>query len=315
MTIAQWLLSYHPAGKTSSTRSLLNIPGRIAWFAMEIVGPINLLFILLTLPQKLDASTDTELPGWNKLAAALYIIHYINRAIISPFFAAPSVSPVHAFIVIAAAMFNWTNTVCLGGWLVGYENPVVGWKTDGAEAHHPPLQRLLPYLGVVTFLLGMAGNIRAERELYHLRRAEADRRAREEEQTTKPTTDPRNRYSKVYVIPPEKGLFWSILFPHYTFEWIEWLGFVLVGTAVFPSRSSPLSSSFATPPIKLAPWLVPVAMLAERVGIPLPLPALIFLVNAIANMLPHARWGRRWYQNKFGEKAVAGRGAVFPWLI
>ncbi|OXV10686.1 hypothetical protein Egran_01555 [Elaphomyces granulatus] len=315
VTIALWLLSFYPAGKTSFARSHLNFPGRIAWFAMEIVGSINLLFILFTLPQKVDVPTTTELPGWNKLTAALYIIHYINRAIISPF-TAPSVSPVHASVAACAALFNWLNTVCIGGWLVGYETAVVGWKVDGArsDAHHLLPQRLLPCLGVVTFFLGMAGNIQAERELHRLRRAEADRRVREKEQTTGQATDPRNRYSKVYVIPPEKGLFRSILFPHYTFEWIEWFGFVLVGTAIFPSPSPSISSSFATPPIKLVPWLVPAAMLAEKLQIPLPLPALIFLVNTITNMLPRARWGRSWYVNKFGEKAVAGRGAVIPWV-
>ena len=82
---------------------------------------------------------------------------------------------------------------------------------------------------------------------------------------------------------------------------------------MFPSRQLSISSTYATPPINLAPWLVPAAKWAQNLSVPLPLPGLIFLVNAVANMLPHARWGRKWYVKMFGERAVAGRGAVVPY--
>jgi 3-oxo-5-alpha-steroid 4-dehydrogenase 1 len=283
---------------------------------MEIVGIPNLIYILFTLAPKVNVA---PLPRWNQLLATLYVIHYFNRAIISPFFAAPSMSPIQADTVLLGAVFNWFNSTCLAAWLVGYEMPILGISSTDEGARPStipsPLQSFLPYLGLVIFAIGMAGNIRAEKKLFHLRREEADRRAaaaavaakREQEQGQ--MTDPAatSRYSKVYVIPPERGLFRSILYPHYVFEWMEWLGFALVGTAVLPS-------SYAMPPIKLAPWLIPVAVWADRYHVPLPLPAVIFLINSIANMLPHARWGRKWYVEKFGERAVAGRGAVVPWF-
>lgn len=299
---------------------------------MEIVGPVNLLYILSRLPPQLNIAS---LPLWNKLVAALYVIHYVNRAVINPLFANPSMSPIHLSVALPAVLFNWFNSSCLGGWLVGYETPVLGFRTDGVSgsalfSRVSVVQQALPYVGLVLFGIGMAGNVSAERTLYRLRREEADRRyiaianekkekqeqGRQQEQDPEPTPEAtKNRYSKVYVVPPPKGIYHSILYPHYVFEWLEWFGFALAGTAVFPSRKPLIPSSHATPPIRnLAPWLVPAARLAEWLRVPLPLPAVVFCVNAVANMLPHARWGRRWYVEKFGEEAVKGRGAVVPWV-
>ncbi|KAI9367989.1 hypothetical protein BJX61DRAFT_251658 [Aspergillus egyptiacus] len=360
VTVAQWLTSWHPAGKTSTT-SYLNLPGRLAWFTMEIIGPINLLYILTNLPPELNMQT---LPLPNKLVASLYVIHYINRAIISPFFAAPSMSPIHAFVMASAMLFNWFNSSCLACWLVGYNV-----ATIPGYYYPPPLSTetilsetltsktttatslFLPSLGLALFTLGMAGNILAERTLFSLRRKEADKQARKDEpqaaashSSPSPSEKPQprpNKYHKVYVIPPPQGLFASILYPHYLCEWLEWTGFALLGTAVFPTLSAPgmgmlgLSSgtganmpqgfsagsamapgaSPSTPTLRLAPWLVPAVYLAERLRVPfLPLPAMVFVVNAVANMLPHARWGRKWYVERFGEGKVAGRGAVVPFV-
>ena len=321
VSILQWLLAYHPAGKTSVKNSFFNLPGRFAWCVMEIVGPLNLLYTLYKLPPMVNISS---LPLSNKLAASLYLIHYVNRAIISPWFAAPSMSPIHALVAGFAIVFNWINSSCLAAWLVGYHIPIVqGYKTDGAAAgpstrplhgHPTPgfATQILPVIGLGLFAIGMAGNIYSERMLYHFRRVEADKQSKSSKEKGHPK-EGKNKYSKVYVIPPRTGLFRYILYPHYVFEWLEWLGFALVGTAVFPSRQLSISSTYATPPINLAPWLVPAAKWAQNLSVPLPLPGLIFLVNAVANMLPHARWGRKWYVKMFGERAVAGRGAVVPY--
>ncbi|KAL3481640.1 hypothetical protein BJX99DRAFT_218697 [Aspergillus californicus] len=117
VTLIQWLTPWHPAGKTSYKDSPFNIPGRLAWFIMEIVGPLNLVYILSNLPQRFNIQT---LPLPNKLVASLYVLHYVNRAIISPFFAAPSMSPIHIFVMVSAIFFNWFNSTCLAGWIVGY---------------------------------------------------------------------------------------------------------------------------------------------------------------------------------------------------
>ncbi|KAF7592900.1 hypothetical protein BBP40_012312 [Aspergillus hancockii] len=302
LTIVQWLTSYFPMGKTSLESSPLNIPGRIAWSSMELVAPINLLYHLTTLPPKMNIS---PIPTPNKLLATLYITHYINRAIISPLFASPSMSPIHALIVVCAFLFNWFNSTCLAAWLVGYHVSVPGYRTDESNGTG---SNPLPYVGIVLFVLGMAGNIASERTLFSLRRAEAEKGADKKKDGGKA-----NMYDKVYVIPPAKGLFRSVLYPHYVWEWVEWAGFILVGTAVYPAVGGRVSGR----EVKLVPWLVPFAALAVRLRVQLPLPAIIFLVNTVVAMVPQARRGKKWYLDRFGREKVAGRGAVVPfssWL-
>jgi hypothetical protein len=372
VTVAQWLTAWHPAGKTSND-SIFNIPGRIAWFAMEIVGPINLLYILTTLPAYLPTLDIRTLPLSNKLVASLYVLHYVNRAVISPFFAAPSMSPIHVFIAVSAAAFNWVNSTCLACWLVGYNVTTVPgyYPTSGLGAAEAALvtpekvledslssavgtSLVIPAVGLVLFFVGMAGNIYAERTLFALRREAADKQANQTSTNgadTKDSTDGKkpNKYHKVYIIPPKSGLFASILYPHYVFEWLEWTGFTLVGTTVFPALSPPslipdvLSTAFrsttggipglglgpsagrtssgaasaSASTVHLAPWLIPAVWAAGKMRIPvLPLPAMVFVVNAVSNMLPHARWGRKWYVERFGEGkgGVEGRGAVVPFV-
>ena len=98
----------------------------------------------------------------------------------------------------------------------------------------------------------------------------------------------------------------------------------MLGTLVLPTSSitaTPILSTAGTsilrPELHLAPWLVPAAKVTRYLGVGFPVPAVVFVVNAVTNMLPHARWGRRWYVERFGEERVEGRGAVVPfcsWL-
>lgn len=308
------MTSWHPAGKGSMQNSYLNMPGRLGWFLMEIAGPLNLIYNL-----GISSPSFFELPFANQLMAALYCIHYFNRAIISPFFSAPSMSPMHLFVVFFAIVFNRLNSSCLIGWILGYEIPVPGFVTNGAESFNssasPFWKNALPVLGTTLFAVGMIGNIYSETALFRMRRIEADQRSTKRSDSDTPQ-DGRNKYNKVYVIPPTEGVFRSILYPHYVFEWLEWTGFAIAGLVVYPySASTKLQVPGApvAPPVNIAPWLTPFAWVTDRLGLPLPLPAIVFVINAIANMLPHARWGRKWYVEKFGEEKVAGRGAVVPW--
>lgn len=295
--------------------SIFNLPGRVAWCAMEIIGPINLIYNLSQ-----PSPSFSELPPQNQLAAALYCTHYLNRAIISPFYSAPSMSPIHLFIMASAMGFNWFNSAGLAGWLRGYSTPIPGFDTAGARALDPwnfsfPLVQILSFLGAVCFALGMAGNIYAENTLFRLRRESAEQSAYKKSDTNTTAVmdsdkNTGNKFHKVYVIPPVEGIFSSILYPHYVFEWLEWVGFALVGTAIFPLAGKMQTTA---PPLTPAPWILPAAWTSHILGIPLPLPAVVFVINAVTNMLPHARWGRKWYVEKFGEKGVAGRGAVVPW--
>lgn len=299
---------------------------------MEIAGPVNLAYNL-----SIGSPSFSDLPFPNQLVAGLYCIHYFNRAVISPFFSAPSMSPIHVTLMISAIAFNWVNSSCLAGWLRGYSIPIPGFRTDGAVSlaasfsghFSPQLVDALPVLGGALFFIGMAGNIYSETSLFRMRRKEADKRLAKKTDSAPTSTDTSgaakgNKFHKVYVIPPTEGVFRSILYPHYVFEWLEWTGFALAGLAVYPlsgflsAMGSDVAATVAVaPPLRPAPWVLPGAWAADRLGLPLPLPAVLFVINAVANMLPHARWGRKWYVEKFGEKGVAGRGAVVPgcsWL-
>jgi 3-oxo-5-alpha-steroid 4-dehydrogenase 1 len=97
---------------------------------MEIIGPLNLLYILYS---TLDGDLSV-LPAANQVTTALYVLHYLNRAVVSPFCGAPSVSPIHVSVVVSAMVFNWVNSACLAGWMLGYrldiEERGFPWRTS-----------------------------------------------------------------------------------------------------------------------------------------------------------------------------------------
>src|ERR1700761_444531 len=91
VSIAIWtpLGQLQAMGKTSIT-SRFNLPGRFAWVAAELIGPVNLIYILSALPSTLkpppEAATSflgTGLPAQNEILACLYLLHYVNRALVS----------------------------------------------------------------------------------------------------------------------------------------------------------------------------------------------------------------------------------------
>lgn len=261
-------------GKTSS-RSRINLPGRYTWAIAESIGPINLLFILFSLPSKVKPTPRapssflrTGLPAQNEILGFLYVLHYINRAFVAPLFLAPSISPIHPTVAAMMATFQFINSSNIASWLV------YTILSDDFAAR--PLFSLSSVIGLLLFVLGLVGNFSAETKLFELRRGAAKRKAKSEGKAE-------ISYDKVYVIPPAEGLFRHILFPHYVFEWLEWTGFWILGGA----------------------W---------GLGWGNSSPALWFVVVEIATMLPRAVGGRQWYEQKFGKRAVAGRAAAFPTL-
>ena len=84
------------------------------------------------------------------------------------------------------------------------------------------------------------------------------------------------KVDKVYRIP-QAGLFRYVLFPHYLCEWIEWTGF----------------------------WMA-CGWSCE--------PAMAFVVNEVAVMLPRARNGYDWYVDTFGKDKIQGKWVVVPFI-
>lgn len=281
-------------GKSSGT-SPFNLPGRLAWTVAELISPINLIYILYSLPSKLPplsspitASTSffnigpnttslfgTGLPITHEIMGLLFVIHYANRAFITPVFVAPSMSPIHPSIMLSIAVFQFCNSTSIAGWLCYNAQ---ARAVDSSVNNTPPVLSLSSLLGMSLFIGGLAGNISAEWHLFELRRGAAKRKARSEGKA-------KITYDKVYVVPEAKGWYKYVLYPHYSLEWIEWIGYWVLGGAWGLGWGWPASA------------------------------AALFVVNEITTMTPRAVDGVRWYEGKFGKKAVAGRKAVVPGII
>lgn len=114
---------------------------------------------------------------------------------------------------------------------------------------------------------------------YHddeLREVRRREMARQERVARRDGTDP-GSVRRHYAVP-EAGLFKVMLYPHYFVEWIEWTGFWIA-----------------------CGWRCQ--------------PAMMFVVNEVAAMLPRAVRGKRWYEEKFGKERIKGRWAVIPGVI
>jgi len=250
VTLFQWATDFYPQGKTS-INSRFNIPGKIGWALMETPGFVVVLYCMFNLPKEQGIK---ELPAANWLMAGLFSTHYVYRAIISPLFLNPSMSPIHIIVWLAALCFQLINGASIGGYLAGY-GPTTADDWAG--------RMLTVQIGVVVFVAGLIGNIIHDDELRAIRRNAAKSNAKGAD--------------KVYQVP-SNGLFEYILYPHYFCEWVEWLGYWIIGGwACVPARN--------------------------------------FLLNELATMTPRALSGRRWYIQKFGAEKIGNRKAVIPGVL
>lgn len=297
VTAIQWLTPFYPMGKTS-IESKLNIPGKWGWFTMEIPGFITLLYVIFTLPQELGLK---RLPWENYTMAGMFVccvlqslqvgyvtdifpqtIHYLYRAVLSPLFLNPSMSPIHPLVWLMAFSFQVANGLSIGGWLGGH----------GPRTEYDWAGRLYTIeVGLVIWGWGLMANMYHDDDLREIRRAagrrqEKMRLEREKEAAASGEGEKADGsvgkgkvegVEKVYMLP-KNGLFHWVLYAHYLCEWFEWAGF----------------------------WMV---------GGPQCIPARIFFVNEIASMLPRAVSGKKWYVEKFGKEKVGNRKAVIPGIL
>ncbi|KAF2086078.1 3-oxo-5-alpha-steroid 4-dehydrogenase [Saccharata proteae CBS 121410] len=221
-TAFQWVSDWYPQGKTSIT-SRLNLPGKWAWFLMEIPGFLTVLYIMYTLPPTLGLSARA-LPWGNWTMAAMYTTHYIYRAILSPLFLNPSMSPIHPYIYLSATAWQVTNGISIGGWLGGH-GPTTAADWAG--------QLYAAEIGMVVWGWALLGNMFHDDDLREIRRAALRRQQKDAREKGVPVVG----VEKVYMLP-KNGLFQYVLFPHYLCEWVEWAGFWMVGGwACRPARS------------------------------------------------------------------------------
>lgn len=146
------------------------------------------------------------------------------RAIISPLFLNPSMSPMHPMIWISAFAFQIMNATSIGGYLAGY-GPVT-------QQYWAARQEYM-FVGLVIWCWGLLGNMFHDDDLREIRRAANRKQIREAEKSGKPV----EKVDKIYMIP-KNGLFKYVLHAHYLCEWIEWAGWWMIGGWAFhPGRA------------------------------------------------------------------------------
>lgn len=216
----QWLVDFYPQGKTSID-SRFNLPGKWAWCLMEVPGMLTVLYCMLTIRRQEGIAT---LPWANWTMAFVYSVHYTYRAILSPLFLNPSMSPIHPTVFASAFAWQVANGLSLGGWLGGY-GPTTVYDWSGH----------LYYIevGLVIWGWSFLGNMFHDDDLREIRRSAL----RRQKETAAKENKPVEGVDKLYMLP-KNGLFHYVLFPHYLCEWFEWAGFWMVGGLhCIPARS------------------------------------------------------------------------------
>ncbi|KXL43626.1 hypothetical protein M433DRAFT_69412 [Acidomyces richmondensis BFW] len=211
LTATQWLTTWYPQGKTS-VDSKLNLPGKWAWFFMEIPGFLTVLYCVSTIPAKEGLP---NLPWANWAMVCVYVIHYIYRAVLSPLFLNPSMSPIHPLVFFSAFAWQLINGLSIGGWVAGY-GPTTMYDWAG--------RLYWIEIGLIIWGWGFLGNMFHDDDLREIRRSALVRQKEQAKKEGKPIEG----VDKLYMMP-KNGLFHYILYPHYLCEWFEWAGFWMMG--------------------------------------------------------------------------------------
>ncbi|TRM60565.1 3-oxo-5-alpha-steroid 4-dehydrogenase-domain-containing protein [Schizophyllum amplum] len=260
------------------------LDGIKSWMVMEIVSPACFLYALLKSPLS-PSGAPASFTEPHMLLAALYLIHYANRAVISPL-RTPSRSKSHLIVALAGVGFNIFNGSLMGSYL---SSPAARANLTGAYT------RPLFYLGIALWAVGFAGNIAHDEILLNIRRKAQDKKRTESEGEKK---------QEHYAIP--QGLLYKyISYPNYFCEWVEWTGFALAAAPVpVVSLSALTMASVIHALVKPATTFWPSLT-----------PPYIFLLNEVVLMLPRAIRGHNWYHDKFGDRYPKERKAVVPFLL
>ncbi|KIM63978.1 hypothetical protein SCLCIDRAFT_1213794 [Scleroderma citrinum Foug A] len=207
-----------PFGRFSlSKESIFSLNGIKSWIFMEIPSPTIFIYALIKAP--LLGPEVPSLSGPQLFLAALYLLHYANRALISPL-RTPSRSRSHVSVVFCAICFNVLNGLMMGTY---FRSSIAHSFLSGAFA------RPLFWTGALLWLAGFFGNLLHDEVLLNIRRnAKIKGKAKDEGNPKK--------QGEYYAIP--RGyLYEYISYPNYFCEWLEWLGFALAAAPLPPVMS------------------------------------------------------------------------------
>jgi len=270
-----------PFGRFAPTEdSIFVVDGIKSWMVMELVAPIVFSYTFWRAPLNL-------LPNWTPhlklyqpatLLATFFLLHYLNRAIISPL-RTPSRSKSHLMVVFSAILFNSVNGFLVGAYL---SSPIGRQFLNGA------FERPTFWFGVGVWLVGLTGNILHDEILFDIRRKAKAKGKGKEESHNNSKSKPKPKAKEHYAIP-HGWLFDYVSFPNYFCEWVEWLGFA-IAAAPPPSFVSQIAFFNTLHP----PWM--------------------FLLSELFLMAPRALKSHQWYKDTFPDYPK-DRKAVIPYLL
>ncbi|KIJ65928.1 hypothetical protein HYDPIDRAFT_87485, partial [Hydnomerulius pinastri MD-312] len=213
-----------------SSGSIFVVDGIKSWIIMELVSPIAFIYALAQAPLASKADVG-PLSSPQLFLAGLFLIHYANRALISPL-RTPSRSKSHIVVPLSAIFFNVVNGTLLGSYL--------GSNTASAflsGAFGKPSF----WAGTILWLAGFCGNILHDEVLLNIRRnAKAKGKAKSDD-------NPNKKQGEHYAVP-HGYLYTYISYPNYFCEWAEWFGFALAAAPIPPMTSLSAVAHAIQPP-------------------------------------------------------------------
>ncbi|KAL8279127.1 hypothetical protein RQP46_008383 [Phenoliferia psychrophenolica] len=297
--------------------SRLVVNGNWGWLIMEIVSPISFCYALAS-PISSAApfpsiptlshltATFLALPIARRVLASLFLVHYLNRSIISTF-RNPGRAPMHISVPLAAIFFNILNG-SLQGFFIGGGIGTAG--TSGWGLNDNAWAAPLFGVGVTLWAGGFVSNIICDEILYTIKRSRP---------TPPPGATPKERYAIptgfLYSSP-----FGGVSHPAYSTEWVEWTGYCLATFALAPSLF-PAEVLAGAAPGQFWMTIFPPPKGAMLVRVPKGLwplqgwalqPPALFLLNEVSAMLPRAYSGHQWYKRTFGKDWPKERKILIP---
>ncbi|KAJ6613591.1 3-oxo-5-alpha-steroid 4-dehydrogenase-domain-containing protein [Mycena sp. CBHHK59/15] len=269
-----------------SENSIFLLDGIKSWIIMELVSPAMFIYAFLNAPL---GSRSLHLASPQSLLVGAYLIHYLNRALLSPL-RTPSRSKSHIIVPLSAVAFNTVNGSLLGAFLSSPAAP------SPAAYSRPTF-----WVGMALWALGFAGNIVHDEILLNIRRnAKSKGKAKD--------AAPGEHYAI-----PHGLLYRYISYPNYFCEWVEWLGFAL---AADPRPMHYLASGGLSLAKVVSKDTWATMLFGPSAGfLPLLSPPWLFFVVEVVLMFPRAYRGHLWYKNKFGESYPMERKIVVPFLL
>ena len=291
-----------PFGRFATPHSVLSIDGVKAWIIMELFSPLSFLVTAYLHP---FSPTPLSPPSFSSRAfgidpplilTALYLIHYLNRALISPL-RSPSRSKSHLVVVASGIAFNVPNGFLLAAYLTSASTAT--YLTENG------LSSPRFWTGIAIWAVGFVGNVYHDEILLNIRRKAIAKGKAKELENGQSAPQPH------YAIP-HGGLFSIVSFPNYLCEWVEWFGFALATSptpdfALLPGAEALLGAAGGAQFMEMGRLLAPFVGSVS--------PPWVFFFVEITTMFPRAVRGHRWYRQRFKESYPRERRAVIPWLL